>query len=125
MNHQASFAESEYARKKKTTRREKFLAQMEAVVPWARLVEVIVPHYPDGKRGRPPVGIERMPLGHDLWAEWLRLYFLAQWYALADEALEDALYDRGGGGARRRRTGQAAAGEWARIVGVGGRASRC
>ena len=83
MNHQASFAESEYARKKKTTRREKFLAQMEAVVPWARLVEVIVPHYPSGKRGRPPVGIERM----------LRLYFLAQWYALADEALEDALYD--------------------------------
>jgi len=83
MNQQTSFAEGEYARKKKTTRREKFLAQMEAVVPWARLVEVIVPHYPAGKRGRPPVGIERM----------LRLYFLQQWYALADEALEDALYD--------------------------------
>ena len=83
MNQQTSFAESEYARKKKTTRREKFLAQMEAVVPWARLVEVIAPHYPAGKRGRPPVGIERM----------LRLYFLQQWYALADEALEDALYD--------------------------------
>jgi len=83
MNQQASFAESEYARKKKTTRREKFLAQMEQVVPWARLVAVIAPHYPAGKRGRPPVGIERM----------LRLYFLAQWYALADEALEDALYD--------------------------------
>ena len=56
---------------------------MEAVVPWARLVAVIVPHYPAGRRGRPPVGIERM----------LRLYFLAQWYALAGEALEDALYD--------------------------------
>jgi IS5 family transposase len=83
MNHQSSFAQSEYARKKKTTRREKFLAQMEQVVPWARLVEVIAPYYPTGKRGRPPVGIERM----------LRLYFLAQWYALADEALEDALYD--------------------------------
>jgi len=83
MNQQTSFAQSEYARKKKTTRREKFLAQMEAVVPWARLVEVIAPHYPSGRRGRPPVGIERM----------LRLYFLAQWYALADEALEDALYD--------------------------------
>jgi transposase, IS5 family len=83
MNHQTSFAQSEYARKKKTTRREKFLAQMEQVVPWARLVEVIAPYYPSGKRGRPPVGIERM----------LRLYFLAQWYALADEALEDALYD--------------------------------
>jgi IS5 family transposase len=83
MNPQTSFAQSEYARKKKTTRREKFLGQMEAVVPWARLVALIVPHYPAGQRGRPPVGIERM----------LRLYFLAQWYALADEALEDALYD--------------------------------
>jgi IS5 family transposase len=56
---------------------------MDQVVPWARLVAVIAPYYPKGKRGRPPVGIERM----------LRLYFLAQWYALADEALEDALYD--------------------------------
>ena len=83
MEKQASFAQAEYARKKKTTRREKFLAQMEAVVLWARLVALIVPHYPAGKRGRPPVGIERM----------LRLYFLAQWYALADEALEDTLYD--------------------------------
>jgi len=83
MNQQTSFAQSEYARKKKTTRREKFLAQMEAVVPWGRLVALIEPHYPSGKRGRPPVGIERM----------LRLYFLAQWYALADEALEDAIYD--------------------------------
>ena len=83
MNRQTSFAQSEYARKKKTTRRERFLSQMEQVVPWARLVAVILPHYPAGKRGRPPVGVERM----------LRLYFLAQWYALADEALEDALYD--------------------------------
>ena len=83
MEHQSSFAQSEYALKKKTTRREKFLAQMEAVVPWARLAALIAPHYPAGKRGRPPVGVERM----------LRLHFLAQWYALADEALEDALYD--------------------------------
>ena len=52
-------------------------------MPWARLVALIEPHYPRGKRGRPPVGIERM----------LRLYFLSQWYALADEALEDAIYD--------------------------------
>ena len=56
---------------------------MQQVVPWARLVTLIVPHYPEGRRGRPPVGIERM----------LRLYFVQQWYALADEALEDALYD--------------------------------
>ena len=83
MNQQTSFTEGEYARKKKATRQEKFLAQMETVVPWARLVEVIVPHYPAGKRGRPPVGIKRI----------LRLYFLKQWYELADEVLEDALYD--------------------------------
>ena len=78
-----SFAQSEYARKKKTTRREKFLGEMEQVVPWARLVALIEPHYPTGKRGRPPVGIERM----------LRIYFLQQWYGLADEALEDTIYD--------------------------------
>jgi IS5 family transposase len=78
-----SFAQSEYAGKKKVTRREKFLAEMERVVPWVRLCAVIGPHYPKGKRGRPPIGIERM----------LRIYFLQQWYALADEALEDALYE--------------------------------
>ena len=78
-----SFSQAEYAGKKKTTKREKFLAEMEQVVPWARLVAVIEPHYPSGKRGRPPIGIERM----------LRIYFLQQWYALADEALEDAIYD--------------------------------
>jgi transposase, IS5 family len=83
MERQMSFAQSEYARKKKTTRREKFLAEMERVVPWGRLVALIEPHYPKGKRGRPPVGIERM----------LRIYFLQQWYGLADEALEDTIYD--------------------------------
>ena len=78
-----SFAQAEYAGKKKQTRREKFLAEMEVVVPWARLIGVIEPYYPSGKRGRPPIGLERM----------LRLYFLQQWYGLADEALEDAIYD--------------------------------
>lgn len=83
MNKQLSFSQSEYAGKKKVTRRERFLGEMEKVVPWARLCGVIEPHYPQGRRGRPPIGIERM----------LRIYFLQQWYALADEALEDALYD--------------------------------
>jgi transposase, IS5 family len=83
MERQLSFAQQEYARKKKTTRRDKFLAEMNQVVPWARLVELIRPHYPTGKRGRPPMGIERM----------LRIYFLQQWYGLADEALEDTIYD--------------------------------
>ena len=83
MTHQTSFAQAEFATKKKTTRREKFLARMEEVIPWAKLLAVIEPYYPKGERGRPPVGLERM----------LRVYFLQQWYALADEALEDALYD--------------------------------
>jgi IS5 family transposase len=83
MEKQLSFAHAEHAGKKKTTRRERFLSEMERVVPWARLVAVIEPHYPTAKRGRPPIGIERM----------LQIYFLQQWYALADEALEDALYD--------------------------------
>jgi transposase, IS5 family len=53
------------------------------VVPWARLVARLQPLYPKGERGRPPIGLERM----------LRIYFVQQWYGLADEALEDALYD--------------------------------
>jgi IS5 family transposase len=56
---------------------------MEAVVPWARLVERLRPFYPKGERGRPPIGLERM----------LRIHFLQQWYGLADGAMEDALYD--------------------------------
>jgi IS5 family transposase len=83
MTHQPSFSQAEFAAKKKTTRREKFLTRMEALLPWAQLLAVIEPFYPKGQRGRPPLGLERM----------LRVYFLQQWYGLADEALEDALYD--------------------------------
>jgi IS5 family transposase len=54
MRQQMSFAHSEYAGKKKVTRRERFLAEMEKVVPWDRLVAVIEPHYPKGERGRRP-----------------------------------------------------------------------
>jgi len=60
MNHQTSFTHAEFAAKKKTTRREKFLARMEEVIPWKQLLAVIEPHYPKGQRGRPPVGLERM-----------------------------------------------------------------
>ncbi|MGH9758948.1 MAG: IS5 family transposase [Candidatus Acidiferrales bacterium] len=83
MTHQPSFSQAEFADKKKITRREKFLARMEALIPWLQLLAVIEPFYPKGQRGRPPVGLERM----------LRVYFLQQWYGLADEAIEDALYD--------------------------------
>jgi IS5 family transposase len=83
MTHQPSFSQAEFAGKKKMTRREKFLTRMEALIPWTKLLAVIEPFYPKGQRGRPPIGLERM----------LRVYFLQQWYGLADEALEDALYD--------------------------------
>jgi IS5 family transposase len=77
-------ASAEYALKKKRTRRERFLADMERVVPWARLIALIEPLYPSsGRVGRQPIGVSRM----------LRMYCLQQWYGLADEALEDALYD--------------------------------
>jgi IS5 family transposase len=47
---QRSFPSAEYALKKKRTRREKFLFDMERVVPWARLIAVIEPLYPSGGR---------------------------------------------------------------------------
>ena len=81
---QRSFASAEHALKKKRTRREKFLADMEHVVPWSRLIAVIEPLYPtSGRVGRQPMGVPKM----------LRMYLLQQWYGLADEALEDAIYD--------------------------------
>src|ERR1700741_3428160 len=83
MKRQIGFAEAEITGKKRVTRRQRFLAEMEKVVPWQRLLSAIEPHYPKGERGRPPIGLERM----------LRIYFLQQWYGLADEGLEDALYD--------------------------------
>jgi len=83
MQLQGSFSQAEYAGKKKQTRRDKFLVEMEQVVPWPRLVDRLRPLYPKGERGRPPIGLERM----------LRIHFLQQWYGLADEAMEDALYD--------------------------------
>ena len=60
MQRQGSFSQAEYAGKKKQTRRDKFLAEMEQVVPWVQLVTRLRPFYPKGERGRPPVGLERM-----------------------------------------------------------------
>lgn len=67
----------------KVTRRAEFLGQMELVVPWRELCAEIEPFYPKAGSGRPPVGLERM----------LRMYFLQQWFNLADPAVEEALYD--------------------------------
>lgn len=65
------------------TRKAEFLAKMEALMPWAEFCALIAPHYAKVGNGRPPVGLERM----------LRMYCVANWFNLADEACEDALYD--------------------------------
>jgi IS5 family transposase len=81
---QTSFSDLEYAGKKKQTRRERFLAQLEAVTPWADLEAALAPFYPAGKGpGRPPLGLARM----------LRMYVAQQCFGLSDEGIEDALYD--------------------------------
>ena len=81
---QTSLAEGGFEKYRKTTRREQFLAEMEQVVPWQRVVRLIEPYYPKGEgRGRPPVGIERM----------VRIYFLQNWFNLSDPGVEEALYD--------------------------------
>lgn len=67
----------------RATRKAEFLARMEALVPWGEFCALIEPHYPKAGNGRPPVGLERM----------LRMYCIANWFNLADEACEDALYD--------------------------------
>ena len=81
---QTSFSDLEYAGKKKQTRRERFLAQLDAVTPWAQLEAALAPFYPAGKGpGRPPLGLARM----------LRMYVAQQCFGLSDEGIEDALYD--------------------------------
>jgi IS5 family transposase len=67
----------------RATRKAEFLARMEALVPWGAFCALIEPHYPKAGSGRPPRGMERM----------LRMYLIANWFNLADEACEDALYD--------------------------------
>ena len=78
-----SFAGLAYEQKKKKTRREQFLEEMDRVIPWGSMLKVIKPHYPKPGNGRKPMELEMM----------LRIYFLQQWYGLSDPAMEDSLYD--------------------------------
>ncbi|MGH8399081.1 MAG: IS5 family transposase [Gammaproteobacteria bacterium] len=81
---QATFASLNFDAKKRRTRREVFLAEMDAVVPWDALLALLEPAYPaSGRRGRPPMALSSM----------LRIHFMQQWYALSDPAMEDALYE--------------------------------
>src|ERR1700691_1004075 len=72
-----------FERYTKKTRRAMFLEEMEQVVPWAKLCALIEPHYPKPGNGRRPKELEKT----------LRIYFLQQWFNLADPAAEEALYD--------------------------------
>jgi transposase, IS5 family len=80
---QMSFAEAEYAAKRKKTRREVFLEEMELVVPWKALLKVISPFYPVAGRGRRPYPLEAM----------LRVHLMQNWFALSDPSMEEALYE--------------------------------
>src|SRR4030043_31508 len=78
-----SFASLAYENKKKKTRREKFLEEMDEVIPWDELLQTLKQYYPRAGNGRQPMPLERM----------MRIYFMQQWYGLSDPAMEDALYD--------------------------------
>ncbi|MGH8555895.1 MAG: IS5 family transposase [Methylococcales bacterium] len=81
---QLSFADLEYNAKKRQTRREIFLSEMERVVPWSCLLGVMEPDYPTtGRRGRPPMGLDVM----------LRIYLMPQWFNCSDRQMEDSLYE--------------------------------
>lgn len=80
---QMSFSDAEFAGKRKKTRKEEFLAEMEQVVPWASLLKLIEPLYPVAGRGRRPYPLEAM----------LRVHLLQNWYGLSDPAMEEALYE--------------------------------
>ena len=80
---QISFADAEYAGKRKKTRREVFLDEMEQVVPWNALLKVIEPFYPVAGSGRRPYPLQTM----------LRVHLMQNWFALSDPAMEEALYE--------------------------------
>ena len=80
---QMSFSDAEYAGKRKRTRREAFLSEMDKVVPWDALLMLIEPHYPKAGKGRHPYPIKTM----------LRIHFMQQWFGYSDPAMEEALYD--------------------------------
>lgn len=80
---QESFSGLAWKNKGRKTRREKFLEEMNAIIPWERLLKVVEPHYSKGEQGRPPYSLQTM----------LRIYFLQIWFDLSDPAAEDAIYD--------------------------------
>jgi len=80
---QTTFGDMEYSRRKRNTKRDKFLQTMDEVIPWSEFESIIKPHYFQNKRGRKATPIIKM----------LKMLFLQQWYNLSDEGVEDAIYD--------------------------------
>ena len=82
---QLGFSDYELTTAKKPTKREKLLSEMEVVVPWQALIDLIEPHYPKTSKrcGRPPYPLATM----------LRIHLLQQWYSLSDPAMEEALIE--------------------------------
>ena len=80
---QMKFSDYEYSLRKRKTKREAFLEIMDEIIPWDEWTEFVRPYYPDGRRGRPTRGIEKM----------LRMYLLQVWFNFSDEGVEDAIYD--------------------------------
>jgi IS5 family transposase len=80
-NEQTSFANVNFDRYAKTTRRAAFLAEMDRILLWKQLCDVVRPHYPTGEVGRPPIDLERM----------LRIHFLQQWFDLSDPGVEELI----------------------------------
>jgi len=80
---QMTFADAEYAGKRKQTRKELFLIEMDRVVPWKGLIALIEPHYPKGEGGRPAYPLMAM----------LRVHLLQNWFGYSDPAMEEALYE--------------------------------
>ncbi len=79
MAKQRTFAGLAWSTKGKVTRRERFLGEMDAVIPWERLQALIEPHYPKVGKGRHPLGLEKM----------LRIYFVQQWFDLSDPGAQE------------------------------------
>ncbi|SEC95378.1 transposase, IS4 family /transposase, IS5 family [Pseudomonas anguilliseptica] len=80
---QMTFADAEYAGKRKQTRKELFLIEMDQVVPWKGLIALIEPHYPKGEGGRPAYPLMAM----------LRVHLMQNWFGYSDPAMEEALYE--------------------------------
>jgi len=80
---QMTFADAEYAGKRKQTRKELFLIEMDQVVPWKGLIALIEPHYPKGEGGRPAYPLLAM----------LRIHLMQNWFGYSDPAMEEALYE--------------------------------